>query len=167
MVLSCDWLFVLNVGEFSFVCYFHPPSIIPCMAEPLKFKPFGFSALTLMLIGWGGLYLIVNNTLPDVWPRWGFFVLMLIAIAGTMLPIIYFLHRRFPDEPPADANVIARQSLWFGVYAVTLVWLQLGQLVTVYVIIGLAFGLIAIEYFIRLRERAHWTPPSNPDEPTP
>lgn len=137
------------------------------MAEPLKFKPFGLSALVLMLIGWGGLYLIVNDTLPEVWPRWGFFVLLLIAVSGTMLPIIYFLHRRFPDEPPADANVIARQSLWFGVYAVTLAWLQLGQLVTVYVIIGLAFGLIAIEYFIRLRERAHWTPPTNPDEPAP
>ncbi len=137
------------------------------MAEPLKFKPFGLSALALMLIGWGGLYLIVNDTLPEVWPRWGFFVLLLIAVSGTMLPIIYFLHRRFPDEPPADANVIARQSLWFGVYAVTLAWLQLGQLVTVYVIIGLAFGLIAIEYFIRLRERAHWTPPANPDEPAP
>ena len=137
------------------------------MAEPLKFKPFGFSALALMLIGWGGLYLIVNNTLPDVWPRWGFFVLMLIAISGTLLPIMYFLHRRFPDEPPADANVIARQSLWFGIYAATLAWLQLGRLVTVYVILGLAIGLIAIEYFIRLRERAHWTPPSNPDEPAP
>jgi hypothetical protein len=137
------------------------------MAEPLKFKPFGLSALVLMLIGWGGLYFIVNNMLPDVWPRWGFFVLMLIAISGTLLPIIYFLHRRFPDEPPADANVIARQSLWFGVYAATLAWLQLGRLVTVYVILGLAIGLIAIEYFIRLRERAHWTPPANPDEPAP
>ncbi len=137
------------------------------MAEPLKFKPFGLSALVLMLIGWSGLYLIVNNTLPDVWARWGFFVLMLIAISGTLLPIIYFLHRRFPDEPPADANVIVRQALWFGVYGATLAWLQLGRLVTVYVILGLAIGLIAIEYFIRLRERALWTPPSNPDEPAP
>ncbi len=137
------------------------------MAGPLKFKPFGLSALVLMLIGWSGLYLIVNNTLPDVWARWGFFVLMLIAISGTLLPIIYFLHRRFPDEPPADANVIVRQALWFGVYGATLAWLQLGRLVTVYVILGLAIGLIAIEYFIRLRERALWTPPSNPDEPAP
>ena len=138
------------------------------MAEPLKFKPFGFSALILMALGWGGLYFIVTQTVPDVWPRWGFFVLMLMAISGTLLPIIYFLHRRFPDEPPADANVIARQSLWFGVYAATLAWLQLGRLVTVYVILGLAIGLIAIEYFIRLRERAHWTPPaSDADERTP
>ncbi len=138
------------------------------MAEPLKFKPFGLSALVLMLLGWGGLYFIVTQTLPDVWPRWGFFVLMLMAISGTLLPIIYFLHRRFPDEPPADANVIARQALWFGVYAATLAWLQLGRLVTVYVILGLGIGLIAIEYFIRMRERAHWTPPpSNPDEPAP
>lgn len=134
------------------------------MDEPLKFKSFGLSALVLMLIGWGGLYLLITETRPEVWPRWGVFVLMLMSITGTFLPIVYFFHRRFPDEPPADANVIVRQSLWFGIYGVTLAWLQLGQLVTVYVILGLAIGLIAMEYFIRLRERAQWTPPADLDE---
>jgi hypothetical protein len=134
------------------------------MDEPLNFKPFGLSALVLILVGWGGLYLLITQTRPEVWPRWGFFVLGLVAITGTFLPIIYFFHRRFPDGPPADGNVIARQSLWFGVYGATLAWLQLGRLVTVYVIIGLGLGLIAIEYFLRLRERAHWTPPTDLDE---
>lgn len=134
------------------------------MDEPLKFKSFGLSALVLMLIGWGGLYLLITETRPEVWPRWGVFVLMLMSITGTFLPIVYFFHRRFPDEPPADANVIVRQSLWFGIYGVTLTWLQLGRLVTVYVILGLAIGLIAMEYFIRLRERAQWTPPADLDE---
>ena len=134
------------------------------MVEPLKFKPFGLSAFLLILIGWGGLYMLITETLPYTWSRWGFFVLMLMAVTGTLMPIVYFFHRRFPDEPPADANVIVRQSLWFGVFGATLAWLQLGRLVTVYVILGLAIGLIAIEYFIRLRERAHWTPPANPDE---
>jgi hypothetical protein len=134
------------------------------MDEPLKFKPFGFSALLLILIGWGGLYFLVTGTRPEVWPRWGFFVLMLMAITGTLLPIVYFFHRRFPDEPPAEANVVVRQALWFGIYGSTLAWLQLGRLVTVYVIIGLALGLIAIEYIIRLRERSQWTPPPEFDE---
>jgi hypothetical protein len=91
-------------------------------------------------------------------------VLALIAVTGTLLPLVYFFHRRFPDDPPADANVIVRQALWFGIYGATLAWLQLGRLVTVYVILGLAGGLIAIEYFLRLRERAHWTPPVDNDE---
>ena len=131
-----------------------------------RFKPFGLSSLLLMLVGWGGLYYLITQTLPIVWSRWGFFVLMLMAITGTLLPIVFFFHRRFPGEPPAEANVIVRQALWFGIYGATLAWLQLGRLVTVYVILGLAGGLLAIEYFIRLRERAHWSPPSNSDERT-
>jgi len=134
------------------------------MDEQLKFKPFGISALILILIGWGGLYYIITQTLPYVWPRWGFFVLALLALTGTVLPLVYFFHKRFPDEVPSDASVIVRQALWFGVYGATLAWLQLGRLVTVYVILSLAGGLIAIEYFIRLRERSHWKPPVDEDE---
>jgi hypothetical protein len=132
--------------------------------EQNGFKSFAIASLLSMVMGWGGLFLLITQTLPYVWPRWGFFVLVLIAVTGTLLPIIYFLHRRFPDDPPADANVIVRQALWFGIYGATLAWLQLGRLVTVYVILGLAGGLIAIEYFLRLRERAHWTPPVDNDE---
>ena len=127
--------------------------------QQLTFKPFGISSLVLIITGWGGLYFLITQTLPLVWSRWGFFVLTLFALTGTVLPIIYFFHRRFPAERPAEANVIIRQALWFGVYGATLAWLQLGRLVTVYVILGLAGGLFAIEYFIRLREKSHWSPP--------
>jgi hypothetical protein len=83
------------------------------------------------------------------------------------LPVVYFLHRRFPGEQPVESNVIVRQALWFGIYGATLAWLQLGRLVTVYVVAGLAVGLIAIEYFIRLREKATWKPPAPyDDQPT-
>jgi hypothetical protein len=87
-----------------------------------------------------------------------------MALTGTALPIVFFLHRRFPSDPPAEANVVLRQALWVGVYGATLAWLQLGRLVTLYVILGLAGGLIAVEYFIRLREKAHWKPPEFHDD---
>jgi hypothetical protein len=134
------------------------------MDEQLKFKPFGISALLLLFPGWGGLYFIITQTLPYVWPRWGFFVLALMALTGTVLPIVFFFHKRFPDEKPAEAGVIVRQAVWFGVYGATLAWLQLGRLVTVYVILGLAGGLLAIEYLIRLREKSHWKPPAQTDD---
>jgi hypothetical protein len=134
------------------------------MDDQLRFKPFVLSSLVLMLVGWTGLYFLITQTLPYVWPRWGFFVLTLIAITGSVLPVVYFFHRRFPGEKPAEANVIVRQAMWFGVYAATLAWLQLGRLVTVYVVLGLAGGLVAIEYFIRLREKAHWKPPITADD---
>jgi len=134
------------------------------MDDQLKFKPFALSSLLLMLVGWGGLYFLITQTLPYVWPRWGFFVLVLLALTGTVLPIVYFFHRRFSGEKRAEANVIIRQAMWFGVYGATLAWLQLGRLVTIYVILGLAGGLIAIEYFTRLREKAHWKPPITSDD---
>jgi len=134
------------------------------MNEQLKFRPFGISALILFIIGWGGLYYIITQTLPYIWPRWGFFVLVLMALTGTVLPIVYFFHKRFPEETPANSNVVVRQAMWFGVYGATLAWLQLGRLVTVYVILSMAGGLIAIEYFIRLREKSHWIPPVDEDE---
>ena len=134
------------------------------MDERLNFKPFGISSLLLLILGWGGLYFLFTQTLPYVWSRWGFFVLALMAVTGTFLPVVYFFHRRFPDDKPAEANVIVRQALWFGVYGATLAWLQLGRLVTVYVILGLAGGLIAIEYFTRLREKSRWKPPVHTDD---
>ena len=134
------------------------------MDEKLHFKPFGLSALALAVIGWGGLYLVITMTLPFVWARWGFFALLLMALAGTALPLVYYLHQRFPTTPPAAANVIVRQAMWVGVYGATIAWLQLGRLVTLYVILGLAAGLIAAEYFIRIREKANRRPPVIQDD---
>ncbi len=118
------------------------------------FQKFIPSFLLLVAAGWGGLSLVFLYTLPTVWPRWSFFFLWVLAWSGTALPFAYFLNQRFPTNPPADAPVIIRQSIWVGVYGATLAWLQLGRLVTLWVIVGLAGGLIAIEYFIRLRELA-------------
>lgn len=134
------------------------------MEEPLTFKPFGISAFALAVIGWGGFYFIVTQTLPFVWSRWSFFALLLMALTGTALPVVFYLHRRFPTEPPANGDVIIRQATWVGVYGATLAWLQLGRLVTLYVILGLAGGLIAAEYFIRIREKATRRPPAIHDD---
>ena len=128
--------------------------------HPLSFKSFLPTILFLFLLGWGGLIALFYFTLPFVWARWGFFVLGIMALTGTALPAVFLIHRRFPSDPPAEANVIVRQALWVGVYGATLAWLQLGRLVTLYVILGLAGGLLAVEYFLRLREKARWKPPA-------
>ncbi len=124
------------------------------------------SGLFLMVVGWGGLALLIFyfNVPPFVWARWGFFVLWFIALAGTALPIVYFLNVRFPSTPRAEPNAIVRQALWVGVYGATIAWLQLGQLVTLWVLVGLGAGLVAIEYLMGSRERARWRPPTEPLE---
>ncbi len=132
-----------------------------------NFRSFAIPALLLIVFGWGGIGAVLYLSAPLVGFRWLLFALIILALTGTVLPIVYFFHRRFPADPPADANVIVRQAVWFGVYGATLAWLQLGRLVTVYVILGLAGGLTAIEYFLRLRERARWTPPVMDDDDQP
>ena len=134
------------------------------MEDNLEFKSFGLSALALTLIGFGGLYVIITQTLPFVPARWAFFVFMFMGLTGIALPIVYFLHKRFPSEPLAESNVIMRQSFWVGVYGSTLAWLQLGKLVTLNVMLVLAGGFIAAEYFIRLREKANRRPPVITDD---
>lgn len=135
----------------------------PMTSQP-TFRSYLLSVLALLFIGWGGIVALIYYALPFVWARWGFFALGIMALTGTALPIIYFFHRRFPSNPPAAPNVIVRQALWVGVYAATLAWLQLGRFVSLYVILGLAGGLIAIEYFIRLREKANRIPPVISDD---
>jgi hypothetical protein len=119
------------------------------------------SAIVLMFAGWGGLTLIllVFQLPPVVWARWGFFVLWFTALTGTALPVAFLLNLRFPSDPPAEPRVIVRQALWVGVYGCLVAWLQLGRVMAFWIWIGLAVGLIAVEYLIRLRERARWQPP--------
>ncbi|MBT3189894.1 MAG: hypothetical protein HN736_16265 [Anaerolineae bacterium] len=123
-----------------------------------SFRPYLYPTLALAIVGWVGLYLLISFTLPTLLPRWAFFFLATLTLSGTALPVVYFFHRRFgADFPPA--NVITRQALWVGVYGATLSWLQLGKVVNLSIIIGLALGLIAIESLIRVREKSQWTPP--------
>jgi hypothetical protein len=131
------------------------------MERPPSARQYLLSALFLMLVGWGGLILLilVFQLPPLVWARWGFFALWFTALSGSALPLVYFLNRRFPSEPAIEPHGIVRQALWVGVYGCVLAWLQLGQVMAFWVWIGLAAGLIAVEYLIRLRERARWRPP--------
>lgn len=116
------------------------------------------AAIILAILGWGGLYFLVNLTIPTVGPRWLFFFLSVLALTGTTLPVIAFLNQRFPTNPPVNAGVIIREAIWVGIYFPTLAWLQLGQVLTPALSLLLAVGLLAIEVLLRLRERSQWKP---------
>lgn len=116
------------------------------------------AAMVLFILGWGGLAALVIYTLPTVGPRWLFFFLEVLALTGTVLPLIAFLNRRFPSLPPPTAGVVVRQSLWFGIYGATLAWLQIGRVLTPALALLIAVGLILIEFLLRLRERSQWKP---------
>ncbi len=124
------------------------------MEEKTTFRPYLISTLILFLGGWGGLAVLLNYTLPTIWPRWSFFALIVIALTGTALPIAYFLHLRFPSTPPVLPHVILREALWVGVYGAVLTWLQLARILTFGIGLWLAIGTIVIEYLWRWRERS-------------
>lgn len=116
------------------------------------------TALILMVIGWGGIYLIGANATPNGGTRWLWFFAGVLAIVGTVMPVVAFLNRRFPSLPAATPLVIVRQSLWIGVYGAVIGWLQIGRVLTVALAVLLAVGLILIEWLLRLRERSQWKP---------
>ena len=116
------------------------------------------AAIILAILGWGGLYFLLNLTIPTVGPRWLFFFLSVLALTGTTLPVIAFLNQRFPTNPPVSTGVIVREAIWVGIYFPTLAWLQLGQVLTPALSLLLAVGLLAIEVLLRLRERSQWKP---------
>ncbi len=116
------------------------------------------AAIILAVIGWGGLGAVVFFTLPTVGPRWLFFFLGVLALTGSALPFVAYLNRRFPSTPPVNSGVILRQSVWVGIYAATLAWLQIGRVLTPSLALVLALGFVIIEWLIRLREKSQWKP---------
>lgn len=134
------------------------------MKEFPSFRPFVLPTLLLVFGGWGGVAALVFYTEPLVWMRWALFALLFLALTGTALPIIYILHLRLPSDPPPGPRVFLRQAQWVGVYVLVLLWLRQGDLLTVWLILGLAGGLLAIEWLIRLRERSQWQPPATKDD---
>lgn len=123
-----------------------------------RYGQFLFTGLILSFIGWGGLALLVYFTLPTLGPRWLFYFLLLSGLTGISLPILAFLHMRFPSVPPADGAVVLRQAIWVGVFGDIVVWLKLGRILNPTLVVFIATGFGLIEFLLRLRERSRWKP---------
>jgi hypothetical protein len=112
------------------------------------------AALVMAVGGWYGLYSIVTTTLPRVGPRWTFFVVLFIAVCGTVLPFVRYLNVRFTpinvELPPG--GVMVRQSVWIALFVVTCAWLQIPRVLSWPIVFFLALVFIIIEAFLRSRE---------------
>lgn len=118
------------------------------------------AALTLAILGWGGLAYLVIFTSPTGGTRWVFFFAAMLGITGLALPIVAFLNRRFPSAPAPTSPVIVRQAIWFGLYGLTLAWLRISRILTPSMALLLGIGLVIIEWLLRLREKSLWKPES-------
>ncbi len=112
------------------------------------------AGVVMMIGGWLGLYQLVTTTLPRVGQRWLFFLLLLIAVTGTVIPFVRYLNVRFTpidvDLPPG--GVIVRQSIWVGLFAVLCTWLQLPRVLNLPIAFFLGLVFAVIEVFLRSRE---------------
>ena len=124
-----------------------------------SFKAFLPTIVVLIVIGWGGIVILLNSTEPTLWPRWLFFLLVVVAITGTTLPATVYLNHRFVSRPPANARVMVRQAMWMGIFTATLFWLNYGQVISFSLAMIFLVGFTAIEVFIRLWERSQWRRP--------
>lgn len=132
--------------------------------KPSPFAPYLFTGIAMAAAGLGGLFLLVNLSLPFLGFRWLFFVLLTLGLSGLALPAAFFLNLRFPSKPPAGPAVIVRQALWLGVLGDLLAWFQLARLLTPIMATFMAAGLILIEVLLRLNERSRFKPQSDGDE---
>ncbi|MCS6871271.1 MAG: hypothetical protein NZ571_07415 [Anaerolineae bacterium] len=112
------------------------------------------AGVLLSLAGWSLLARLVESTPPLAFPRWLFFILLYVAVTGTTLPFIGYLHRRFSRYRSPTGGVILRQGMWFGLLAVTLAWLQMTRALNAASAGFLILAVLVIETFLRLRERA-------------
>jgi hypothetical protein len=112
------------------------------------------AAALMMVVGWGGLWALVTTTIPTAFPRWLFFVLLYLAVTGTVLPFVRFLNVRFTREGsiPPSGGVILRQSIWVGLFVAACAWLQIPRVLNPVLAFFLALSLIVIEIFLRIRE---------------
>jgi len=127
-------------------------------SSPQFLRTFLPLSLVLLILGLGGLLLVIQGTLPTIGPRWLFFFLGVIGLTGLSLPLVFYLNKRFPSNPPVEGMVILRQALWVGVFGSTIAWLQLGRVLTGGLALILAGVFVMIEFLLRLFERSRWNP---------
>jgi len=113
-------------------------------------------AIPLILLGWGALYYLIQETEPSGGTRWALFFCSVLGVTGLALPLMAFLNRRFPSLPPATLSTILRQAIWAGIYFPLLAWLRIGRVLTPSLALLLAVGFLLIEGLLRLIERSLW-----------
>ena len=115
------------------------------------------ASFVMMLVGWGGLYRLTTTTLPRIGGElWLFFILLLVAITGTAIPIVRYLNVRFTplDSEVPQGGIIVRQSIWIGLFVVTCAWLQIPRGLSLPAALFLILVLVVVEVFLRSREMA-------------
>ena len=120
---------------------------------PGAFRRLWMAAIALAFVGAVGLALLVFMVYPVLWARWAFFLCLSALATGVSLPLIAYLHHRFPAGAPTHERTVLREGVWVGLYLGVLAWLQLGRILTPISALIPAVGLAALEAFLLVGEK--------------
>lgn len=115
-------------------------------------------ALILAVPGWIILIYLMTRTEPTLVNRWLFYLLIVTAVAGTVLPAVALINKIFGFKKPLTFNTVVRESMMIGVYTAAVLWLNKGQVLSLGLGLVLALGLMASEFLIRVRTQSKWRP---------
>ena len=112
------------------------------------------AAVFMICGGWAGLAYLITTQPPRIGAElWLFFILLHLAVTGTVLPVIRYLNvTLFAGHGIPPGGVIVRQSVWVGLYVVICAWLQILRALSVPIMVFLASVFIVLEVFLRMRE---------------
>lgn len=135
----------------------HSPAVPDDLPEHMPSDHAGvlIAALVMIVTGWGGLFWLVTTQTVGLGPQiWAFFVLLHIAVTGTVMPVVRFLNVRLTplDDELPPGGVIVRQSVWVGLFVVICAWLQIPRVLSLPIIFFLILVFVVLEVFLRTRE---------------
>jgi hypothetical protein len=79
---------------------------------------------------------------------------VLVTVTGLVLPLAFFLNRRFGPDRPIHFLVVLRQAMWAGLWIAFCVWLQMNRTLNLGVMLLVAAVLLVIEFLLQIRTRA-------------
>lgn len=144
---------VINPGRMNYVRIWlmdstRSPSVISIL--PL--------ALILAGPGWTALIYLLTTRAPTLGNRWLFYVLVILALSGTVMPGLVFVNKILQLKKPVSFETVIREAMMVGVYGAILLWLNKGQVLSTGLALVIALGMFTAELLIRLRKQSRWRP---------
>ena len=79
---------------------------------------------------------------------------VLVAVTGLVLPLAYFLNKRFNRSQSASFLVVLRQAMWIGIWVAFCLWLQMNRTLGIGVVFLVLAVLVTVEVLLQIRTKA-------------
>ncbi len=111
-------------------------------------------SILVAVLSWACLGFLVSYTSPGSLTQIVFFLLLLVALMATFVPVAFYLNHRFAGSKSDQAGIRAiRQSGLTALFLVLCAWLRMIRFLTWPAALLLLVVLVSIEILIL---RRHW-----------